>query len=462
MQANMFPSQSTLVVIILQCILAATSYPNFQNLNVQNSKTFQNHNHNHIDEGMWKLKLVHRDHIASTKLPVPDDLRQRFHARMQRDVKRVADLTRRLSAAAKNYEMADFGADVVSGLDQGSGEYFVRIGVGSPPISQYMVIDTGSDIVWVQCQPCIECYKQSGPIFDPAASASFVIVSCSSAVCDRLDNGGCHAGKCCYDVKYGDGSYTKGTLVSETLTIGPTLIQNMAIGCGHRNNGTFATAAGLLGLGGGSLSFVGQLGGQIGGAFSYCLPSRGSRSSGWLAFGRGAFPVGAAWIPLVRSLQAPTLYYVRLSGLGVGGVRVPISEDIFRLTQLGYGGVVMDTGTAVTRLPTVAYEAFRDLFIAQTRNIPRASGISIFDTCYNLFGLDITMFPPISFHFSNGPILNLLGKNYLLRVNDVRTLCFAFAPSPSELSIIGNIQQEGIQISFDAANGYVGFGPNVC
>ncbi|KAL5759153.1 hypothetical protein ACOSQ2_017991 [Xanthoceras sorbifolium] len=36
------------------------------------------------------------------------------------------------------------------------------------------------------------------------------------------------------------------------------------IGCGHRDKATFAAAARLLELGGGSLSFVGQLGGQIG------------------------------------------------------------------------------------------------------------------------------------------------------------------------------------------------------
>ncbi|KAH7569827.1 hypothetical protein JRO89_XS05G0004900 [Xanthoceras sorbifolium] len=418
-------------------------------------------NHNHTDEGKWKLKLVHRNHISSTKLP-HDDHRHRFHARMQRDVKRVAGLTRRLSAAAKSYEVADFEADVVSGMDQGSGEYFVRIGVGSPPRSQFVVIDSGSDIVWVQCQPCKQCYKQSDPVFDPAASASFAGVSCSSTVCNRLDNGGCHAGKCRYEVMYGDGSYTKGTLALETLTIGRTVVRNMAIGCGHRNQGMFVGAAGLLGLGGGSMSFVGQLGGQTGGAFSYCLVSRGSGSSGSLVFGRGALPAGAAWVPLVRNPRAPSFYYVGLSGLGVGGVQVPISEDVFVLTQLGYGGVVMDTGTAVTRLPPAAYEAFRDSFIAQTGNLPRASGVSIFDTCYNLFGFVTVRVPTVSFYFSGGPILTLPANNFLIPVDDVGTFCFAFASSPSGLSIIGNIQQEGIQISFDGANGFVGFGPNVC
>ncbi|MBA0751587.1 hypothetical protein Gogos_000502, partial [Gossypium gossypioides] len=355
----------------------------------------------------------------------------------------------------------DFGSDVVSGMDQGSGEYFVRIGVGSPPRSQYMVIDSGSDIVWVQCQPCNQCYRQSDPVFDPANSASFAGVSCGSTVCDRIENSGCNAGRYCrYEVMYGDGSYTKGTLALETLTFGRTVVKNVAIGCGHVNRGMFIGAAGLLGLGGGSMSLVGQLGGQTGGAFSYCLVSRGTDASGSLVFGRGTMPVGATWVPLLRNPRAPSFYYVGLSGLGVGGVRVPISEDVFRLTELGYGGVVMDTGTAVTRLPSSAYNPFRDAFITQTANLPRASKVSIFDTCYNLSGFVSVRVPTVSFYFSGGPVLTLPARNFLIPVDNMGTFCFAFAPSGSGLSIIGNIQQEGIQISFDGANGFVGFGPN--
>ncbi|GMN52635.1 hypothetical protein TIFTF001_021766 [Ficus carica] len=264
------------------------------------------------------------------------------------------------------------------------------------------------------------------------------------------------------NVAYGDGSYTRGTLALETLTLGRAVIKNIAIGCGHMNRGMFVGAAGLLGLGGGSLSFVGQLGGQTGGAFTYCLVSRGTGSSGSLEFGRGALPVGAAWVPLIRNPRATSFYYIGLVGLGVGGARVPISEDTFRLTELGLGGVVMDTGTAVTRLPTVAYEAFRDAFIQQTANLPRASGVSIFDTCYDLYGFVSVRVPTISFYLSGGPILTLPARNFLIPVDDIGTFCFAFAPSPTGLSIIGNIQQEGIQISFDGANGFVGFGPNVC
>lgn len=414
--------------------------------------------HNH-DPKKW-LKLVHRDSIFTGNF---SGHRHQLEERIKRDVNRAAGLTRRLTRArASGYHLSGFGSDVLSGMSEGSGEYFVRIGVGSPPKDQYMVIDSGSDIVWVQCQPCSQCYQQADPVFDPANSASFAGVSCQSSICGRLENAGCHAGRCRYEVSYSDGSYTKGTLALETLTFGDTAVHNVAIGCGHKNHGLFVGAAGLLGLGGGSMSFIGQLGGQMGGAFSYCLMSRGTESNGSLVFGRDAVPVGATWVPLLRNPQAPSFYYVGLAGLGVGAARVPVPEDMFRLTELGEGGVVMDTGTAVTRFPNPAYQAFRDSFMEGTVGLPRAPAVSIFDTCYDLSGFEIVQVPTVSFYFSGGPVLTIPARNFLIPVDEVGTYCFAFAPSSSGLSIIGNIQQEGIQISFDAANGFVGFGPNTC
>ncbi|TXG56853.1 hypothetical protein EZV62_018166 [Acer yangbiense] len=460
----MFPS-SSLHLLLLTCTLA--SFASYLD-SISGSKTdtantsqfhefFQNQNHNHT-----KLELVHRDQISSsTKF---HNHTHRFLSRMQRDVKRVAALTRLLSPA-KSYEVENLGTDLMSGYSLGFDEYLVRVGVGSPPTYQYLAIDTGSDVVWVQCQPCSRCYNQDDPVFNPTTSTSYSVVPCGSPACDalNLDDRLCHAGKCGYKLKYGDGSYTEGTLMLETLMFGQKRILNMAMGCGHNNQGSFNVIAGLLGLGGGKMSFVNQIP-ETGGAFSYCLADLGSRSPGWLAFGRGlygAFPVGVAWAPLLRNHRAPSFYYVGLSGLGVGGVRVPISEDIFRLTQSGDGGVIMDTGTAVTRLPTVAYEALRDAFIAKTSSIPRVPSVSIFDTCYHL-DEDNVEFPHISFYFSAGPILNLASYGYLTQVDGVGNFCFAFAPSPSRLSIIGNIQQAGIQISVDEANGFIGFGPNVC
>ncbi|KAK0573501.1 hypothetical protein LWI29_009071 [Acer saccharum] len=114
----------------------------------------------------------------------------------------------------------------------------------------------------------------------------------------------------------------------------------------------------------------------------------------------------------------------------------------------------------VTTLPTVAYEALRYAFIAKTNGV-RAPSVSIFDTCYHQQS-DNFQFPSISFYFLGGPILTLASHGFLIPVDGVETVCFAFAPLASGLSIIGNVQQTGIQISIDEACGYVGFGPNVC
>lgn len=446
---------------------AAITYPNFQHLNVkgaiaQSPQQLHDFPAAKKPDRKWaSLEVFHRD-----RLPSAAASSDRFRRRMERDSKRVASLRKRIDLKFNTNQAEDFGSDVISGMDEGSGEYFVRIGVGSPPRDQYVVIDSGSDIVWVQCMPCDPCYPQSDPLFDPAASASFAAVPCSSDVCRRIDGSGCQSGGCRYVVNYGDGSYTAGTLVLETLTLGGTAVRGVAIGCGHRNRGLFVGAAGLLGLGGGSMSFVGQLGGQTGGAFSYCLVSRGTNASGSLALGRDAMPAGAAWIPLVRNPGRPSFYYVGLSGVGVGGERVPIPAEVFEMTELGDGGVVMDTGTAVTRFPAPAYEAFRDAFAGKTAELPRAGGVSIFDTCYDLSGFVSVRVPTVSFYFSGGGsgpmMLTLPARNFLIPVDQVGTFCFAFASSGSALSIIGNVQQEGIQISVDGANGFVGFGPNIC
>ncbi|URE17787.1 Eukaryotic aspartyl protease, partial [Musa troglodytarum] len=139
----------------------------------------RDHGHNRLS-----LSLFHRDAIPGRNF---SGHRHRLDRLLERDSRRVATLTRRLSAA--RYHVDDFGSEVVSGLEEGSGEYFVRVGVGVPPREQYLVVDSGSDIVWIQCQPCSQCYAQSEPVFDPAESASFAGVACGSPICGLLLSG---------------------------------------------------------------------------------------------------------------------------------------------------------------------------------------------------------------------------------------------------------------------------------
>ena len=62
----------------------------------------------------------------------------------------------------------------------------------------------------------------------------------------------------------------------------------------------------------------------------------------------------------------------------------------------------------------------------------------------------------MGFHFSNEEKLILPAKNYLIQVDTMGTFCFAFAPTDSGISSMGNFQQQSIGVSFDSAKALIG------
>ncbi|CAN1176333.1 Protein ASPARTIC PROTEASE IN GUARD CELL 1, partial [Linum perenne] len=208
-------------------------------------------------------------------------------SRLRRDSARVNSLSAKLLLSRSDDEFlpqssSDLSTPITSGSNQGRGEYFSRIGVGTPPKPFYMVLDTGSDVNWLQCDPCADCYTQTDPIFNPSASSTYSPVSCDSPLCSSLELSSCRSTpqQCLYQVNYGDGSFTTGDFVTESVSFG-TSASRIALGCGHDNEGLFVGAAGLLGLGGGPLSLTSQLKAT---SFSYCLVNRDSPASSSLDF----------------------------------------------------------------------------------------------------------------------------------------------------------------------------------
>ncbi|KAF8407844.1 hypothetical protein HHK36_006981 [Tetracentron sinense] len=420
----------------------------------------------------FSLQLHSRDSLHKSS---HNDYKSLILSRLERDSARVRSLNTKLDLAINGIKRSDLKpmensegveakagdleSPIVSGTSQGSGEYFSRVGLGRPPKPFYMVLDTGSDVNWVQCAPCTDCYQQTDPIFEPSSSSSYTPLSCDTQQCKSLDVSACRNDTCLYQVSYGDGSYTVGDFVSETVTFGgSTSINNIALGCGHDNEGLFVGAAGLLGLGGGALSFPSQFKAS---SFSYCLVDRDSSSTSTLQFG-SAEPSDAVTAPLLRNGQLDTFYYVGITGLSVGGQLLSIPPSSFEMDESGNGGIIVDSGTAVTRLQTEAYNSLRDAFVKGTGNLPSTSGVALFDTCYDLSSKTSVEVPTVSFHFSGGKSLALPAKNYLIPVDSTGTFCFAFAPTSSPLSIIGNVQQQGTRVSLDLAKSLVGFSSNKC
>lgn len=133
--------------------------------------------------------------------------------------------------------------------------YFTKIKLGSPPKEYYVQVDTGSDILWVNCAPCPKCpvktdlgvcfflpvsisfsYKLHFRIsdlclfaiqiplslYDSKASSTSKNVGCEDEFCSFImQSETCEAKKkpCTYHVVYGDGSTSDGDFVRDNITL---------------------------------------------------------------------------------------------------------------------------------------------------------------------------------------------------------------------------------------------------
>jgi hypothetical protein len=128
-------------------------------------------------------ELIHRDHPEfSLRLPRPatGSVADRYTAAAARDQARIA---RRLAQGVEFSTPLSPGFPLYEQL-----EYAMTLYLGTPAQNFVLIVDTGSDLVWVQCKPCTSpnnCYPEADPFFDPSASSSYLPVSCNNTkICD--------------------------------------------------------------------------------------------------------------------------------------------------------------------------------------------------------------------------------------------------------------------------------------
>ncbi|CAN1245884.1 Aspartic proteinase CDR1 [Linum grandiflorum] len=307
---------------------------------------------------------------------------------------------------------------------------FVYVGTPSFPI--VAIIDTGSDVIWTQCKPCRNCFKQIAPMFDPKKSSTYTNLRCSSKMCSTAltDRIFCRNGDvCAYSMNYGDQSYTIGDVAIDTLTLNsttgrPIAFHNMIIGCGHDNFGTFAnTTSGIVGLGGGPASLVSQLGSTISGKFSYCLPPFGSKKPSTLSFGQSA--------------------------IVSHGIRTPLLSD-------NQGNIIIDSGTSLTLVPEGVLSQLQDAVDSQVRG-GTPSQVEGMAPCYNDLGRLIV--PNVTMHFQGGDVV-LTRMNTFVEAGD-NVYCFAFVETDS-IAIYGNVAQHNFLVGYDIKERSVTFKPKDC
>lgn len=412
----------------------------------------------------FKLSLTHIDAGTSyTKL-------QRLTRAVARSKARVAAL-QAVAAVAPVDPIA--AAHVLVRASQ--GEYLIDLAIGTPPLNYTAIMDTGSDLIWTQCAPCLLCADQPTPYFQPAQSATYRLLSCRSERCGQLPYPACFQKVCVYQYYYSDFASTAGVLANETFTFGAgagnltnvVRVPNISFGCGNINAGELANSSGMVGFGRGPLSLVSQLGPS---RFSYCLTSYLSPTPSRLYFGAFAnlnstntssgSPVQST--PFVVNPALPNMYYLSLKGISLGTTRLPIDPLVFAINDDGTGGVIIDSGTSITYLQQDAYEAVHDELVATIPLPPKNDTEVGLDTCFPWPpppNVTVTV-PEFVFHF-DGANMTLPPENYMLISSLTGYLCLAMAPS-GEGTIIGNYQQQDFHILYDIADSLLSFVPAPC
>lgn len=354
------------------------------------------------------------------------------------------------------------------GLSIGSGNYYVKLGLGSPPKYYAMILDTGSSLSWLQCQPCVvSCHAQADPLYDPSESKTYKKLSCASVECSRLKAATLNdplcetnSNACLYTASYGDTSFSIGYLSQDllTLTSSQTLPQ-FTYGCGQDNQGLFGRAAGIIGLARDKLSMSAQLSTKYGHAFSYCLPTANSATSGGGFLSIGSIsPTSYKFTPMLTDSKNPSLYFLRLTAITLSGRPLGLAAATYRVPTL------IDSGTVITRLPMSIYAALRQAFVKiMSTKYVKAPAYSILDTCFKGSLKSISAVPEIKMIFQGGADLTLRAPSILIEA-DKGITCLAFAGSSgtNQIAIIGNRQQQTYNIAYDVLTSRIGFAPGSC
>ncbi|KAL5058491.1 hypothetical protein RYX36_030095 [Vicia faba] len=405
----------------------------------------------------FSVELIHRD---SEKSP--------FFQPNQNKYQSIINAVRQsINRANHFYKNAAKDAPESTILPDG-GAYLMTYSVGTPPFKLFGIADTGSDIVWLQCEPCETCFNQTTPKFKPAQSSTYKNIPCSSDTCQSVRSSSCgRKNNCEYTIRYGDGSHSEGDLSVDTVTFESTTGASVSfpktlIGCGTDNTVSFdGRSSGIVGLAGGPASFITQLGSTIGGKFSYCLPpstltSGPSNITSKLNFGDAAIVSGTGVVstPIITR-DAEIFYYLTLKSFSVGTKRVEFASSTNVVDE---GNIIIDSGTTLTLLPSDIYSNLVSE-VAKVVKLKRVNDPNNYlDLCYTLTSEESEL-PVITAHFEGADVVLQPISTFAQITDDIT--CFAFQ-STQDLAIFGNLAQQNLLVGYDLEAKKLSFKPTDC
>ncbi|PSC67812.1 acid protease [Micractinium conductrix] len=357
------------------------------------------------------------------------------------------------------------------------GYFYATLYLGTPAKKFAVIVDTGSTMTYV---PCSSCGNGCGPnhqdaAFDPEASSTASLISCSSPKCScGSPRCGCAQQQCTYKRSYAEESSSSGILLEDVLAMhdgqpGAPII----FGCETHETGEIykQRADGLFGLGNSEASVVNQLvkAGIIDDVFSLCFGM--VEGHGALLLGDADVPgfIPLQYTPLISSASHPFYYNVKMLSLAVDGQLLPVSQSLF---DQGYG-TVLDSGTTFTYMPTPVFQAFANAVetFAVSKGLKRVPGPDpqYEDICFgqapahqDLEALS-QVFPSMEIQFDQGTSLVLGPLNYLfVHTFNSGKYCLGVFDNGRNGTLLGGITFRNVLVRYDRANKQVGFGPAPC
>lgn len=309
-----------------------------------------------------------------------------------------------------------------------SGLYFAKVGIGSPAKDYHVQVDTGSDILWVNCAGCTNCPTKSGlgiklSLYDPKSSSSASLVTCEQDFCTATYSGrqlpGCRPNLLCeYNVAYGDGSTTSGYFVKDSFQFDRVsgdfqttpMNGSVVFGCGSKQSGQLGSGAqavdGILGFGQSNSSVISQLAaaGKVKKVFAHCLD--GIKGGGIYAIGQVEQPK-VNTTPMVPN-QAH--YNVNMKEIEVGGDVLQLPTDVFDTGARQ--GTIIDSGTTLAYFPKVVYEPLIRKILSRQPHL----NLYLVEDQFQCFEYHQNIddgFPPVTFHFEKSLKLTVYAHEYL-------------------------------------------------
>ncbi|XP_052157465.1 aspartic proteinase 39-like [Oryza glaberrima] len=311
-----------------------------------------------------------------------------------------------------------------------SGNYYAELILGEPPKKFIVLIDTTSNLLWVNSISCKDCPTKSASrvlsFYDLENSQTGQLLPCSDVFCKHLSSSTsipCQKDHpCIHFEKYGTENLLHGKIVQDFLVLEivinhyktskvRTKVQFGSISRHLKSLSSSFTVDGVMGLGPSNTSLVYQLAKsqKWKKMFAHCLD--GKRSG-------GIFVLGHIVGPKVRKTpldQTSSRYRTTLLEITVGETSLSLSAGNVEIKSQNM--TILETGSLISYLPEKVYQSFLDSIFSDLEDI---SVINIGGySCFHYERSIDARFPEVVFHFKELLTLRVYPHEYMFHNMEV-------------------------------------------